>query len=94
MRAFLLKKKFTSRVLGLLILGSSSPLVLYAQNPVDPGMLFLESFAGSCSSRGIFTQKALSDTLALKRVLETIKDDDDGACQSLTPIFSQIVSVE
>jgi len=92
LRAFLLKKEFTSRVLGLLILGSSSPLVLYAQNPVDPGMLFLESFAGSCSSRGIFTQKALSDTLALKRILETIKDDP--ACQSLTPIFSQIVSVE
>lgn len=63
----------------------------HSQTSVDPGMLFLEAFGSSCGSRGVFTQRALSDTEVLVRIVETIKNDRN--CQGLTPIFSDLISL-
>ncbi|MBN8555328.1 MAG: hypothetical protein J0L93_07785 [Deltaproteobacteria bacterium] len=62
---------------------------IFAAEPADPGMLFLESFASSCGSRGIFTQRALNETQALQRILETIKNDE--ACRGIAPIFQSLI---
>lgn len=58
---------------------------------VDPGILFLEAFSSSCSSQGLFTQRTLSETQALKNIVETIKDDP--ACQDLSPLLNAVADV-
>lgn len=71
---------------------SAIPLsALQADLPEDPAALLFQSFASKCSSQGKFTERALSETVALQHILETLQTDD--ACKGLTPIFNSVVSV-
>jgi hypothetical protein len=56
---------------------------------VDPAALLFESFAAKCASQGVNTQRALSETRALQRILEQIKND--SACQEIVPLIESIV---
>ncbi len=62
---------------------------LEADAPLDPGLLLLESFSSSCASRGVFSQRTLNETTALKRIIESLKDDQ--ACRGLNPIFTSLI---
>lgn len=64
---------------------------LLADEPVDLGVLFVNSFAATCSA-GVYTQRALSDTNSLKRIVEQLKNDP--ACQDLNSVYAELIQAQ
>lgn len=62
-----------------------------AQEPEDLGRLLFDAFSSACQP-GAFTQKALNETASLKRIIETLKNDE--ACRDLNSLYGELVSAE
>lgn len=66
------------------------PGILFADsNAEDVAALLFQEFGTKCGSQGAFTQRALSETRSLQRILEQIKND--RACESLLPVMESII---
>ncbi len=78
--------------IGVFLYFVHSSYRLSAQSPVDPGQLFLEAFSSSCPSRGPMTDRALSQTRSLLRILQTIKSDP--ACQGIQPLLQSAIDLQ
>lgn len=60
-----------------------------AADPKDPAALLFDEFSSRCASQGSLSQRVLSETKSLQRILESIKNDE--ACQEILPLINSIM---